>query len=142
MSCVLYNDGQSYVLCNVFYFIAAFLSHFLIITIPHFIRQILWENRWIPDKKYFVHPCFQVRRRSCFHFISAFLSHFLIITIPHFIRQILREKRWIPDKKYFVHPCPSPSFQNLCIVRGDGGPRGPQNIFCLVSNVFPEEFVL
>ena len=57
MSCVLYNDGQSYVLCNVFYFIAAFLSHFLIITIPHFIRQILWENCWIPDKKYFVHPC-------------------------------------------------------------------------------------
>ena len=40
------------VLCNVFHFISAFLSHFLIITIPHFIRQ----KRWIPDKKYFVHP--------------------------------------------------------------------------------------
>ena len=54
MSC----GGQSYVLCNVFHFISAFLSHFLIITIPHFIRQILQEKRWIPDKKYFVDPCF------------------------------------------------------------------------------------
>ena len=33
-----------------------FLLHFLIITIPHFIRQILREKRWIPDKKYFVDP--------------------------------------------------------------------------------------
>ena len=46
-----------YVLCNVIHFISAFLSHFLIITIPDFLRQILHEKRWIPDKKYFVHPC-------------------------------------------------------------------------------------
>ena len=38
------------------HFISAFLSRFLIITIPRFIRQILREKLWIPDKKYFVDP--------------------------------------------------------------------------------------
>ena len=36
--------------------LSAFLSHFWIQTIPHFVRQILLEKLWIPDKKYFVQP--------------------------------------------------------------------------------------
>ena len=57
MACVLYKmvSLMSYVKYSILY--RLFLSRFLIITIPHFIRQILREKRWIPDKKYFVDPC-------------------------------------------------------------------------------------
>ena len=34
----------------------ALLSHYFIVTIPRFVRQILRENVWIPDKKYFMQP--------------------------------------------------------------------------------------
>ena len=33
------------------------LSQIFIWTIPHYIRQILRENHWIPDKKWYVQPC-------------------------------------------------------------------------------------
>ena len=65
------NLGQS---CNKYdvqnHFISAFLSHFLIIIIPRFIRQILREKLWIPDKKYYVHPWTHLM------FLKFFLKNF------------------------------------------------------------------
>ena len=50
---------------------------------------------------------------------------------------------------WWNHPATrSPSFSNRSndywepVLMCGAPPRGPQNIFCLVSNVFPEEFVL
>ena len=37
-------------------FYISFFAAFLDIYSPHFVRQILQEKHWIPDKKYFMQP--------------------------------------------------------------------------------------
>ena len=47
------------------------LCKFFIGTILHFVRQIIREKLWIPDKKYFVDPCIvprivqNIQRQKC-----------------------------------------------------------------------------
>ena len=69
--------------------LSAFLSHFFIITIPHFIRQILRKKHWIPDKKYFVDPCLRHissinKAFHCIYILNISIKFLVIITFSFF----------------------------------------------------------
>ena len=42
---------------ELFWLISFFVTFSIIKTISHFVRQILGEKLWIPDKEYFMQPC-------------------------------------------------------------------------------------